>query len=318
MSIFNKTVAVVIPCYKVILHIEKVVKSIPEYVDLIVLVNDCSPDNTGEVIQKISEQNLKVTVLSHTENQGVGGAMITGFQYVLQKNSDFVVKIDGDGQMDASQIDKFILPLVEQDFDFSKGNRFFQLKTLKNMPFFRRFGNLMLSFLLKVASGYWHIFDPTNGYFCIKTEYLTKLDLHKLSKRFFFESSLLIELYYIGAQIKDIPQPAIYQDEVSNLSIKQVLFSFPPKLLKAFCRRMTLRYFIFDFNINSIYLLLGFPLFFFGLIFGIIKWIFYSTLNTPAPTGTIMIAMLSIILGAQMILSLFQYDMNSKNPFRQQ
>jgi glycosyltransferase involved in cell wall biosynthesis len=317
MSLYNQSIAVVIPCYKIETHIRNVVEQIPDYVDSIILVNDCSPDNTAAILQKIATEKPNVVVLNHAKNQGVGGAMITGFIQALTQEIDLVVKIDGDGQMESAHIDLFVKALVEEPYDFAKGNRFHSLKALKNMPFIRRFGNLGLSFLIKAASGYWNIFDPSNGFFCIKTSFLKLLDFSRLSKRFFFESSLLIELYYTGATIKDIPLPAIYGNEISNLSVRKTFFSFPPKLLKAYLRRMVLRYFIFDFNINSLYLLLGVPLFLFGIIFGIVKWYSYSSLHIPSPTGTVMIATLSIILGFQMILSVLQHDMSSKNPFQQ-
>lgn len=316
MSLLNKSIAVVVPCYKVEKHIIQVVNSIPEYVDTVILVNDASPDATLDIITNLVKENPKITVLNHEENQGVGGSMITGFAEALKMNIDLIVKLDGDEQMDATKIDLFVETLANEDYDFAKGNRFHDLKTLQKMPAIRRFGNLGLSFLIKSASGYWNIFDPTNGFFCIKAETLKGIRLESLSKRFFFESSLLIELYYTGAKIKDISLPAIYGNEVSNLSVSKTLFSFPPKLLKALIRRITLRYFIYDFNINSLFIFFGSIFTLFGTIFGIIKWVHYSSLAIPTPTGTIMIAVLSFILGFQMLLSAIQYDISSPNPFK--
>ena len=315
MSLYNNTIAIVIPCFNVEKHIKQVVDNIPEYVDSIILINDSSPDKTGAVLSELAAGNSKITILTHSENQGVGGAMITGFKEAIEQNIDLVVKLDGDGQMDTSKIHLFVEALVNDDYDFAKGNRFHDLKTLRKMPAIRRFGNLGLSFLIKAASGYWHIFDPTNGFFCVKSQTLKSLEFSSLSKRFFFESSLLINLYYTGAKIKDIALPAIYGNEVSNLSITKTIFTFPHKLLKAFFKRILLRYFIYDFNINSFYIFFGGILFLFGMIFGITKWIHYSSLGMPSPTGTIMIAVISLVLGFQMLLSATQYDISSKNPF---
>lgn len=316
MDIFkNHSIAVIIPCYKVEKHIQQVVAKIPDYVTSIILVDDASPDNTGEILDQLAINNPKITVLHHAKNQGVGGAMISGFQESVKQNHEVVIKIDGDGQMNSNYFEKMLTTVFEGEYNFVKGNRFFDRKMLRKMPAIRRIGNIGMGFLIKMASGYWNIFDPTNGFFCIHTSLLKRIDFERLSKRFFFESSLLIELYYTGAKIKDIAMPAIYAEEKSNLSIGRTLFTFPPKLFKAFLRRIWLRYFIYDFNIGSLYIFFGIPLFFFGLIFGIIKWIHYAILQAATPTGTIMIAVISLVLGFQMILAAVQYDISANNPF---
>jgi glycosyltransferase involved in cell wall biosynthesis len=311
----NHSIAVVIPCFKVEKQIQKVVGEIPNYVTSIILVNDASPDTTGELLEQLAAKNPKSTVIHHDKNQGVGGAMISGFLEAVKQNHEVVIKIDGDGQMDISHFERMLRTVFEEKFDFVKGNRFFDQKMLRKMPAIRRIGNIGMGFLIKLASGYWNIFDPTNGFFCIRTSVLKKIDFTRIAKRFFFESSLLIEMYYTGAKIKDIPMPAIYAEEKSNLSIFKTLCTFPPKLFKSFLRRIWLRYFIYDFNIGSLYILFGIPLFLFGLIFGIVKWIHYAGLHVATPTGTIMIAVLSLVLGFQMILAAIQYDITAKNPF---
>ncbi len=308
-------VAVVIPCYKVEEHIRKVVSEIPASVDMIITVNDKSPDGTASVLSEIEKNDSRVVVVNHEENKGVGGAMITGFKEAAARNADIVIKLDGDGQMDSSYIDKMVELLSTGKYDFVKGNRFFDRKMLKNMPFVRRFGNLGMSFLIKISSGYWNISDPTNGYFATTSNILNRIDYNRISNRFFFESSLIIENYYAGARIKDLPMPAIYANEKSNLSITKTLFTFPPKLFYAMLRRIWLRYFIYDFNMNSLYIIFGLPLFLFGIVFGIVKWGVYASSNVAAPTGTIMLAVIPLILGFQMLLSAIQYDMTSNNPF---
>jgi glycosyltransferase involved in cell wall biosynthesis len=311
----NHSIAVVIPCYKVEKHIQKVVADIPRYITSIILINDASPDKTGEILDQLAIDNSKITVIHHSKNQGVGGGMVSGFQEAIKQNMDVVIKIDGDGQMDISYFEKMLKAVFEDKYNFVKGNRFFDQKMLQKMPVIRRIGNFGMGFLIKLASGYWNVFDPANGFFCIHTSTLKRIDFERLSKRFFFESSLLIELYYTGAKIKDIAMPAIYAKEKSNLSIWKTLLTFPPKLCKAFLKRIWLRYFIYDFNIGSLYIFFGIPLFLFGLIFGIIKWIHYSGLHTATPTGTIMIAVISLILGFQLTLAAVQYDITACNPF---
>jgi glycosyltransferase involved in cell wall biosynthesis len=299
-------------------HIQKVVAEIPDYVTSIILVDDASPDRTGEILDKLEKENVKIKVLHHSKNQGVGGAMISGFLEAMKQNYEVVFKIDGDGQMDISYFDRMLKAVFEGKYDFVKGNRFFDQKMLRKMPALRRFGNIGMGFLIKMASGYWNIFDPTNGFFCVHGSVLKKIDFTRIDKRFFFVCFLLIELFYAGARIKDIPMPAIYAEEKSNLSVWKTFFSFPPKLFKAFLRRIWLRYFICDFNIGSLYIFFGIPLFFFGLFFGIIKWLHYSSLQIGTPTGTIMIALISLILGFQMILAAIQYDITANNPFTEE
>jgi dolichol-phosphate mannosyltransferase len=312
----NSNVLLVIPCYKVASFIEETVSGLPQWIDSIVLVNDFSPDETSAVLRKIASSNPKVVLLENARNMGVGGAMIAGFKYALTTNCDIVVKMDGDGQMNPKFLPALLNPFQDSSIHFTKGNRFNDFKALQKMPVVRRVGNMGLSFMIKAASGYWDIFDPTNGFFAISKNYLEKIDLDRLAHRYFFESSLLIELYYSGAAIKDIPMPAVYGDEESNLSVVKTLFGFPPKLLKALLRRIFLCYFIYDFNIASVYFLAGFPLFLFGLLFGVTEWLRFASHDISAPTGTVMLAVLPIVLGFQMILAAIQHDIQSKNPFR--
>ena len=309
----QKHIAVVIPCYNVQQHLAGVVASLPDFIDHIFLVNDCSTDNTATLMDTLSQNDGRITCLTHAHNKGVGGAMLTGFQTALQTDADIVVKLDGDGQMDTTYLADIVDKIEEADY--VKGNRLFDRKALERMPTLRRIGNMGIGFMVKAASGYWDITDPVNGYFAITTKTLRRMDFDHIAPRYFFESSMLIELYYTGARIREISMPAIYADETSHLSISKTLFQFPPKLLKAWLRRLHLQYFIYDFNVCSLYLLVGVPSFLFGLIFGITQWIHYASMNCPSPTGTIMVAVLTFILGFQMLLAATQYDISSHNPF---
>ena len=309
----NLNIAVAIPCYKVAQHLQKVVAGIPDFVDHILLVDDHSPDSTPTLVDTLAGSHSRITPLHHDKNRGVGGAMKTAFRKAMEMGVDVVVKLDGDGQMDPT----YIAPLVEAlaDADFVKGNRLFDRQMLQRMPAARRMGNMGIGFMVKAASGYWTISDPVNGFLAIRTSTLRQMDFARIADRFFFESSMLIEMHYTGARIHEVSMPAIYAGEKSNLSIGKTLFSFPPKLIVAWLRRLHLSYFVIDFNICSLYLLVGLPSFLFGLIFGICQWIHYASLNLPAPTGTIMVAVLPFILGFQMLLAAAQYDITSPNPF---
>jgi glycosyltransferase involved in cell wall biosynthesis len=304
-------IAVVIPCHNVSRHIKDVIDGLPSEVTWIIAVNDRSEDQTERVLVELQRENKKIILINHEINQGVGGAMISGYKKSLELNSDIIIKMDGDDQMDPTYIKALIKPLLEDKADFTKGNRFRDLTALRKMPLIRRFGNLGLSFMIKAASGYWNIFDPNNGFIAIKNETLKALDLDKLHKRYFFESSMLIRLYRVNAVVQDVPMKAKYGDEKSGLSITRTLFEFPFKLFVAFLKRIILKYFLYDFNIASIYLITGSPLFLFGLYYGITNFLKYSRSNIGAPTGTVVIPTLLIILGFQLLLSAVSYDITN-------
>ncbi|MGB3079313.1 MAG: glycosyltransferase family 2 protein [Saprospiraceae bacterium] len=304
-------ISVVIPCYNVSRHIEHVISELPETISYIIAVNDCSKDDTENILARLATVNKKIIHLSHSINQGVGGAMITGYIKSMELNSDITIKIDGDGQMDTTYIDAMIDPIVAGKADFTKGNRFRDFNALRKMPLSRRFGNLGLSFLIKAASGYWNIFDPNNGFTAIKNETLKTIDLNKIHKRYFFESSMLIEMYHANAVVRDIEMKARYGDEVSGLSATRSFFEFPPKLFTAFIKRILLKYFLFEFNIASLYILFGVPLFFIGFIYGLVNYIKYASSHLPAPTGTVVIPTLLITLGFQLLLSAANYDIGN-------
>lgn len=302
-------IAVVIPAYKVVDSIKDVILSIPENVDHIIVVDDNCPFFSGKEAEKLKKD--KISILYHTRNTGVGGAVVTGFKKAMELGCDIFVKIDGDGQMDAKHIDCLITPIIKGEADYTKGNRFMDFKALKSMPKIRLFGNSILSFLLKVVSGYWNIMDPTNGYTAIREKTLEKIVLDKLSKRYFFESDMLINMNIINAVVKDVNIPARYGNEKSSLSITKIIFHFPQKLMKGFMKRIFLKYFLYDFNMASVYILLGMPMFIFGTIFGIIEWLDSAINETTKPAGTIMLVALPIIVSFQMLLQAINIDINS-------
>lgn len=304
-------IATVIPAYRVEREIESVLRGLPAYIKHIIVIDDASPDATAELVTAAAQKDIRITLIRHSQNQGVGAAMITGFRKALELGAQIVIKLDGDGQMDPAYLPALITPLIEGKADYVKGNRFRDFQSLQQMPFIRRVGNLGLSFLTKAATGYWNIFDPANGFFAIRAETLAQLPFDKLDRRYFFETSMLSNLYLLEAFILDAPIPARYRGEISSISIRRALIEFPIKLTRTLLRRIILRYFIFDFSMTSVYLLTGIPLLLFGLIFGITKWIQYASLNIAAPTGTVMLPTLSLILGIQILLSAIEIDMNS-------
>ncbi|MFN8414131.1 MAG: glycosyltransferase family 2 protein [Anaerolineales bacterium] len=311
MNFDRYNIAAVIPAFRVERDIERVLSELPSYIHHIIVVEDASPDSTADLVTGLAQKDNRITLIQHTKNQGVGGAMISGFRKAIELGAQIAIKLDGDGQMDSAHIPALITPLIQGKADYVKGNRFRDFISLRKMPFIRRIGNLGLSFLTKAATGYWSIFDPTNGYFAIRTEVLAQLPLEQIDKRYFFETSMLANLYLVNAFVLDVPIPARYGSETSNLSIRRTLFEFPFKLFRIFLYRIVLKYYIYDFSIASLYIVTGLPLLLFGLIFGITKWIQYASQNIPAPTGTVMLPTLSVILGIQIVLSAIELDIKS-------
>jgi glycosyltransferase involved in cell wall biosynthesis len=303
--------AAVIPCYRVEKQIGTVLETIPTYIRHIIVVDDGSPDLTGERVLAAAQRDQRILLLSHPSNRGVGGAMLTGYRKALELGAQMIVKIDGDGQMDMEHLPRLLQPLIAGKADYTKGNRFRGFKSLQRMPWIRRIGNLGLGFLSRAATGYWTMFDPTNGFVAIRSEVLAQLPLEKIDRTYYFETSMLANLYLIDAVVRDVPMPARYESEVSNLVIPRVLIEFPLKLIRTLIRRLVLKNFIYGFSMESIYLLVGFPLLVFGLAFGITKWIQYASAGIPAPTGTVMLPTLSVLLAIQFLLSAVEIDLRS-------
>lgn len=303
-------VAAVIPCFRVTGQVLDVIARIGPEVDLIFAVDDCCPDGSGDLVESRCTDH-RVRVLRHEQNKGVGGAMVTGYRAALQAGADIVVKLDGDGQMDPSLLPDFVAPLAALEADYVKGNRFFTLHGVRSMPKVRLFGNAVLSFMTKLSSGYWSVFDPTNGYTAIHAAALRRIDLSRLAERYFFESDLLIRLGSIRAVVLDLPMDAVYGDEASNLRIGAIAPEFLRKHCVETVKRIVYWYFIRDFSLASLNLVLGLLLTGFGVIFGAVAWHASIIQLRPATTGTVILAALPIMLGVQMLLSFLAVDIGN-------
>jgi len=300
-------VAVVIPCYKVRESVLSVINNIGAEVSKIYVVDDCCPDESGAFVE-YSCCDERVVVLYHSENKGVGGAVITGYKEAMKDSMSIVVKIDGDGQMDPTYLPRFISPIINEYADYTKGNRFFEISFLMNMPTIRIVGNSILSFINKLSSGYWNIMDPTNGYTAIHVKVLRYLPLDKIDNRYFFESDMLFRLGTIRAVVYDIPLIAKYGNENSNLNVLKVSFEFPLKYVRCFFKRIFYSYFLRDFNAGSVELLLGLILFIGGILHGAYNWNIALMSGLQTATGTIMLAAIPILLGGQLLVSALNYD----------
>jgi len=306
--ITDDRVAVVIPCYKASHSLAFVVAAIPPIVERIYCVNDASPDDTGQVVDWLAKFNPRVTAIHRPENGGVGAATVTGFRAAVADGMTVVVKLDSDGQMNPAFIPTLVAPILSGEADFVKGNRFFDLDSVRAMPKLRLIGNAGLSFLSKLSTGYWQMFDPTNGFLAVHGEVLSVLPLEKLHPRYFFESDLLFRLSTLGANMVEVPMEAHYADEKSNLSELNALMTFPPLHLRNLAKRIGYNYFLRGFSAASLHLAGGLALLAFGIGFGIRAWIASAAMGEPATAGTVMMSALPILMGFQLFLSFLSHD----------
>ena len=306
----NNRIAVVIPCYRVTKHILNVIAGIGPEVWRIYVVDDKCPDESGKYVET-NCNDLRVVILRHEVNQGVGSAVMTAYQAAIADGASVIVKIDGDGQMDPSLIPSFAGPILAGEADYTKGNRFFNLEGLRIMPKMRLFGNAFLSLMTKLSSGYWNLMDPINGYTAIHVDIIQHLPLKKISSRYFFESDMLFHLNTIRAVVVDVPMDANYGDEISNLKIHKIFGEFLFKHTRNFVKRIFYNYYLRDLSLASIELPLGLLLFFGGTGFGLWHWLIAAREGFSTPAGTVMLSALPILMGLQLILAFLAYDISS-------
>lgn len=303
-------IAVIIPTYKARNHILGVINDIGPEVSRIYVVDDYCPDNTGDyVINNCIDP--RVSVIKHSENQGVGGAVMTGYKTAISDGMSILVKIDSDGQMDPKLIMDFVNPIISGEADYTKGNRFFDLEKVIQMPKIRLFGNAVLSLMCKLSSGYWNLFDPTNGYTAIHAHVAKLLPFNKISQRYFFETDMLFRLNTLRAVVVDIPMDAKYGDEVSNLKISKIVGEFSIKHTINFFKRVFYNYYLRDMSLASIQLPIGLVLSFLGLIYGSYHWLHSAQEGLSTPAGTVMLSALPILTGIQFVLNFIGFDIAS-------
>jgi dolichol-phosphate mannosyltransferase len=304
-------IAVIMPCYKVKKHVLDVIHKVGPEVGLIYVVDDACPELTADFVQQHCTDK-RVRVIRNTKNLGVGGAVMAGYEAAMADGANIMVKVDGDGQMNPLIIPRMVAPILAGKADYTKGNRFFDLDALRAMPRMRLFGNAVLSLMTKLSTGYWNLFDPTNGYTAIHANIAKHLRFNKISPRYFFETDMLFRLNILRAVVIDVPMAAQYGNEVSNLKISKIIGEFFFKHIRNFWKRIFYNYYLRDMSLASLELPAGLFLFGFGLVFGVRQWLHFSNINTPTPTGTIMIASLSILMGFQLILAFLNYDINAR------
>jgi len=299
-------ISVVVPAHNEMAHVGSVIQGLPEFVDQILVIDDASGDGTSATAQATKDPRL--TVIRNEKNLGLGGSVLKGYEHALLCDADIVVKMDGDDQMYPEYLPALLDALVSEGKDYSKGNRFLAGESLQAMPKLRLFGNIGLTFLTKLASGYWHIFDPQNGYTAIKAKALKVMDLKSIHRGFFFENDVLVHLNIMNLKVKDLAIPAKYGEEKSDLNPFKIGLTFPLLLIRRFLFRIYQKYILRDFSPIALFLVLGFLMTSWGLGFGAYLWVHTALTNLPTPTGTIMLSLLPLILGFQLLLQSIVLD----------
>lgn len=305
----GRSVCCVIPAYRARRSICDVVRNALRYADLVIVVDDGCPEGSGEAVTQTFRGHPSVHVIKRARNGGVGAATKAGLEKALELGADVIIKIDADGQMDAGYIPSIVEFFAnDPNLAFMKGNRFFDPRVITRMPAIRLFGNSCLSLLVKFASGYWNILDPTNGYLAFSGHLLPAVNWKGFADGYFFEISALCEFGLKRATIAEMEMDTIYGPESSSLSISRTLLAFPTKLAWLFIRRVLLQYFIFDVNLGSLYIIFGLMLCGFGAGFAAFEWIQSALTNIPRTTGTVMLAVLPFLMGFQLLLNALLYD----------
>jgi glycosyltransferase involved in cell wall biosynthesis len=307
--VFNGAkIAAVVPAYREEAMISTVIDTMPDYVDFIVIVDDCSPDATSDVVRRSTDE--RVTLIRHEENQGVGGAIITAHKAAMALGSDVNVVMAGDAQMDPAYLPALLDRVTRDGYGFAKANRFFAPESFEGMPRHRVFGNIVLSFMTKLASGYWNLFDPQNGYTAIRTEVLRRVPLDRVSRRYSFENDLLIHLNILQVGAVDVPIPAVYADEVSSIRLSKVVPELLNLFIRGFWRRIWYRYVLWSFSPIALLLVLGIVLFGIGTVVAV--WVCFQIASSVIATAaTVMLAALPLMIGSQLLISALQLDIQA-------
>jgi glycosyltransferase involved in cell wall biosynthesis len=289
--------------------IANVLKTIPGFVDHIIVVDDASSDRTGEIVKSKQEGDSRIAYVRHPENTGVGGAIATGYKWARDKGIDISVVMAGDAQMDPRDLPGLLNPIADGEVDYSKGNRLFTGKAWRVIPKSRYFGNAILSFLTKIASGYWHVADSQSGYGAITLQVLKTIDLETIYKRYGMPNDLLVKLNVYHFRVRDVPINPIYGiGEKSGLKIYKVVFTLSILLLRLFFWRLKEKYVIRDFHPLVLFYLLGFILTPIGVVFGVYLLIFRLFVGPVEATSALFAAFFAIS-GLQSLFFAMWFDM---------
>lgn len=305
----NKRVAVVVPAHNEEKLILRVLETLPDWVDCVVVVDDHSSDRTAEKVRQRMQEDPRVSLVSHPANRGVGAAMASGYRAAMEKNCDVAVVMAGDAQMDPAELPDIVRPVAEGRVDYAKGNRLFYGKAWVLIPRTRYIGNAILSLLTKIASGYWHVADSQCGYTAISREALASMDLDALYPRYGVPNDILVKLNIDNRRVCDVPIRPVYNvGEVSEIRVPRVVVTISKLLLRSFFNRLVEKYVIRDFHPMIFFYVLGLIAFPAGFLAGTYLWL-YRVFTGPVAATSAMFAAFLTISGLQFLLFAMLFDM---------
>jgi glycosyltransferase involved in cell wall biosynthesis len=312
----GKSIVVVVPAYNEEKLIGRVIKSMPDFVDKIVIVNDCSKDRTSEIVKEYqAREPEKIIFIEHEINTGVGGAISTGYIWCRENNVDVAVVMAGDNQMDPEDLPALLAPIVDDKADYSKGNRLITGEAWKKIPRVRYLGNSMLSFLTKIASGYWHIVDSQSGYTALNKKALHLIPLEEIYPRYGMPNDLLVTLNIYNMRVVDVPVRPVYGEDKSGIKIQKVIFTLSFLLAKIFIKRMVQKYIIRDFHPLVMFYFLGLLMFFLDIPLIIRFFTRWITLGV-IPEITLLTFIFCTVSGMQLLLFAMLFDMEANKDLK--
>ena len=312
----NKSICAVVPAFNEEKQISVVIEKMPDFIDAIVIIDDASSDRTSEVVKDFMRLSERITLIRHERNQGVGGAIATGYKWARDNDYDAAVVMAGDGQMDPVELPRLLNPVVNNRADYSKGNRLFTGEAYKKIPRLRYLGNAFLSLLTKIASGYWHVADSQSGYTVINKKALHLIDWDDMYKRYGQPNDLLIRLNIYNLRIADIPIEPVYNvGEVSKLKVKNVIFTLSWLLFKMFLWRLKEKYVIRDFHPLVFFYFMGLLLFPVGLFSGSYLFLYRISVG-PVSATTALFSVFLFITGLQFLFFAMWFDMEANKELK--
>ena len=306
----DKTIGVVIPAFNEELLIEDTLRSIPPYVDRIFVIDDCSKDRTAVIAGEFSKNDPRFTCISHKVNKGVGAAIITGYKRIVQEGIDIAAVMAGDNQMDPKHLPELLDPIVEGKADYTKGNRLINGEFRKGMSAWRSFGNVILTFLTKMASGYWQLMDPQNGYTAISRNALERINPDTIYPGYGYCNDLLVKLNVFGFKVKDVVMPAKYGLEKSKIRYKKYIFKLSWLLLKDFLWRLKTKYIWLSFHPLVLFYFFGILLTPIG-IFGALYSLYFKFILNQSLFVRGVLSLLIFIIGMQFLFFAMLFDMQA-------
>lgn len=298
-------VAVVVPAHNEQALIGRVVATMPDFVDHIIVVDDASKDDTGRAAKAVGDPRTEVLTL--VDNQGNGGAIINGHQRALALEADVSVVMDGDAQMDPDYLPALLDPIVSGEVQFTKANRFFGMGSFDGMPRMRVLGNIVFSFFTKAASGYWNLFDPQNGYTAIHRTALERVPLQRVRRGYEFQNDLLIHLNILRIPARDVPIPAVYGDESSGIRMHRTVPRILRQLHRGFWQRIWWKYVLQSFSAVALMLFGGLALTAIGAGFGVLVLVDSWGAKAATP-GTVLLSAAPLLSGFHMLLYAMMLD----------